>query len=150
MRVVILKILKVREQEQSKPSPRSTSFSASPHHHLSNSSNRCVIGSYRANIDPERPNQRVYSAIVPKDYYEQVREANIDRIQLSRIEQNFSDIHQTVSNVFSAQTPGGSTQQSLNFSTSFSDAPTNGNTKISIFLFLFGCFKLIFLSIKIY
>lgn len=138
---MIWKLKLVKEQELSKSlptTPRLTSgvfsWGTSPPASATNSTNnRCVLGSYRANIDPERPNQRVYSAILPKDYFEQVREANIDRIQLSRIEHNLSDIHQTVSNIFSS-TPAASTSLSLNFNSSYSDS-SNG-TEISNYKFL--------------
>lgn len=50
--------------------------------------NKCVIGSYRANVDPRYPNQRAFSATIPKDYLENLRTSNITSIQLNTIDQN--------------------------------------------------------------
>jgi hypothetical protein len=49
-----------------------------------------LIGSYQANIDPNYPNQRAFSATIPKDYFESVRNANITQLQLNAIDQNIA------------------------------------------------------------
>jgi hypothetical protein len=57
----------------------------------SNTINRCFIGAYQGNIDQKNPTQRTYSAPIPREYYENLRNSTITNVQLSAIDQIISN-----------------------------------------------------------
>ncbi|CAF0737625.1 unnamed protein product [Brachionus calyciflorus] len=61
------------------------------HVKTSPSANKCTIGTYRANIDSNNLTERIYSAPVPKEYFDTVRNINITNLQLDKIDQTISN-----------------------------------------------------------
>lgn len=113
---------KVKEQElgSKQHTPRS-SFSA-------NSPNRCVIGTYKSNPDPRYPNQRIYSATIPKDYFESVRNSNITNTQLYTIDQNIANgLSQIQNSTSSASRVVEPSAVGGFFNNSFSDTLSTGS-----------------------
>ena len=45
-----------------------------------------VVGAYKANVDANNQNQRIFSANIPRNHYENIRKANIESIQFETAE----------------------------------------------------------------
>ena len=114
----------VKEQNQNSATQ---SRSSSPF-----SSNRCMIGTHRQNLDANNPNQRTFTATIPQDYFDGVRSSNLTKVQLDHIEKNL--LNQLNDLQSSIQHLNNNSENSTNlFQNESSSSVSNFNTKNPLF-----------------